>query len=348
MNSSTQSTVLSTQSRAFSSTTLAHNNQTKPVILSRRRRTSDGNWSCPRLQSDHLQFLRRCGLATLLLASIFLARPAHATGRAECHAFESQVMHQQVPYCVLLRPSYDAEKEMTRRYPVLYFLHGLGGNEQMFLDSGAWNLTEDLWEQHSMGEYLIVTPAGDTSFYINSHDGRRRYEDFFVQEFLPFIEHHYRIRAGRASRGIGGISMGGYGALHLAFRHPELFASVSAHSAALVERLPAVSSAGFERNPLSRIFGGVFGSPPDRVFWEHNSPLTLAHSAHLAGLRIYFDCGSEDDYGFESGAAALHKILAARGIPHEFHLYPGSHSWSYFAEHLPASLEFHARYLGLR
>src|SRR5947207_1756320 len=245
MNSSTQSTVLSTQTRAFSSTPLAHNNQTKPVILSRRRRTSDGNWSCPRLQSDHLQFLRRCGLATLLLASIFLARPAHATGRAECHAFESQVMHQQVPYCVLLPPSYDAEKEMTRRYP-------------------------------------------------------------------------------------------------------ELFASVSAHSAALVERLPAVSSAGFERNPLSRIFGGVFGSPPDRVFWEHNSPLTLAHSAHLAGLRIYFDCGSEDDYGFESGAAALHKILAARGIPHEFHLYPGSHSWSYFAEHLPASLEFHARYLGLR
>src|SRR5205814_9206599 len=109
MNSSTQSTVLSTQSRAFSSTTLAHNNQTKPVILSRRRRTSDGNWSCPRLQSDHPQFLRRCGLATLLPASIFLARPAHATGPAVCHAFESQGMHQEVPHCGLLRPSYEAE-----------------------------------------------------------------------------------------------------------------------------------------------------------------------------------------------------------------------------------------------
>ncbi|HLQ50680.1 MAG TPA: alpha/beta hydrolase-fold protein, partial [Terriglobales bacterium] len=122
------------------------------------------------------------GFFAVLLVCLFVSDPAHATGRAECHAFKSPAMHQQVPYCVLLPPSYDAEKEKTRRYPVLYFLHGLGGNEQMFLDSGAWNLTEDLWEQHSMGEYLIVTPAGDTSFYINSHDGGRPYEDFFVQE----------------------------------------------------------------------------------------------------------------------------------------------------------------------
>ena len=287
------------------------------------------------------EFLRRAGLAAAFLLCLLISLSAHATGRAECHAIESQAMHQQVPYCVLLPPGYDTEK--TRRYPVLYFLHGLGGNEQMFLDSGAWNLTEDLWEQRKMGEYIIVTPAGDTSFYINSHDGRRRYEDFFVQEFLPYIEHHYRIRAGRASRGIGGISMGGYGALHLAFRHPELFGSVSAHSAALIEKLPAVSGASLPQNSLARILGGVFGSPVDRVFWERNDPLTLARTSHLAGLHIYFDCGSEDDYGFEAGAGALHKLLAARGIAHEFHLYPGGHDWSYFAEHLPASLEFHSR-----
>jgi enterochelin esterase-like enzyme len=61
-------------------------------------------------------------------------------------------------------------------------------------------------------------------------------------------------------------------------------------------------------------------------------------------LKIYFDCGSEDDYGFDSGAEALDKLLTARRISHEFHLYPGGHNWSYFAEHLPALLkfEFHA------
>jgi S-formylglutathione hydrolase FrmB len=250
-------------------------------------------------------------------------------------------MQQQVPYCVLVPPSYDDSK--TKRYPVLYFLHGLGGNEQMLVDSGGWNLVEDLWDQHKIGEYLIVAPAGDTSFYINSQDGRRRYEDFFVQEFMPFIEHRYRVRATRAARGIAGISMGGYGALHIAFCHPELFTSVSAHSAALIERLPEVSSATFRQSPLSHILGRVFGSPPENAFWQQNSPLTLARTAHLAGLHIYFDCGDQDDYGFEAGALALHKILTARGIAHEYHLYPGGHSWSYFAEHMPASLEFHAK-----
>lgn len=253
-------------------------------------------------------------------------------------------MHQQVPYCIFLPPSYEQEK--TRRYPVLYFLHGLGSNEQMLLDSGAWNLTEDMWEQGKMNDYLIVTPAGETSFFINSHDGRHRYEDFFVQEFIPYIEHHYRIRTERSARGISGISMGGYGALHMAFAHPELFGSVSAHSAALIEKLPAVSAAGVQHNVVLRVLGRVFGSPPDAIFWERNSPLTLAHSRRLTGLHIYFDCGSEDEYGFESGAEALHKVLTARGIPHEFHIYPGGHDWAYFAEHLPASFQFHSKAFG--
>ena len=289
----------------------------------------------------------RFHVSSSLLLLVGLLRPdlAHATGHAECHTLPSRVMHGEVPYCVLLPPSYDKDK--TRRYPVLYFLHGLGGNEQMFVDSGAWNLTEDMWEQRKLGEYVIVTPAGDTSFYINSHDGRHPYEDFLVEEFLPSVERHYRIKAGRASRGIAGISMGGYGALHMAFRHPELFSSVSAHSAALIEKMPTLTAASMQQSFLSRILGGVFGSPVDRVFWQRNDPLTLARSAHLAGLHIYFDCGKNDDYGFDAGASALDKALTARGIPHEFHLYPGEHSWSYFAEHLPASLEFHAKAFGV-
>ncbi len=284
-------------------------------------------------------------IALLCFGGIALARPTQATGRAECFSMRSRILGRAVAYCALLPPSYNAKK--TRRFPVLYFLHGLGDNEQMLLRSGGLNLVEDLWERRQLGEYLIVTPQGDASFYINSRDGRVRYEDFFVGEFLPFIEQRYRTRAGRSNRGIAGISMGGYGALHLAFRHPELFRSVSAHSAALIETLPAVNIADPRQTAQLRILGAVFGSPPDRAFWERNSPFTLARDGHIAGLKIYFDCGAEDDYGFNAGTQALHNLLESRMIAHEFHIYPGGHNWPYFVEHLPASLQFHSRAFGL-
>ena len=132
--------------------------------------------------------------------------------------------------------------------------------------------------------------------------------------------------------------MGGYGALHLAFRHPELFSSVSAQSAALVDRLPNV----FVNVPSSERTRalGAFGDPPDAAYWEKNSPIALARTANLAGLKIYFDCGDQDDYGFEAGARALDKVLTSRHILHEFHVYPGRHDAAYFAAHIPASFEF--------
>ena len=278
-------------------------------------------------------------MATLLLASLAPPRPVPPTGRADCLSFPSKILGHPVGYCVLLPPSYETEK--THRYPVLYLLHGLGDNEQMLVRSGGFNLVEDLWDGHQLGEFLIVTPAADASFYVNSRDGHQRYEDFFLQEFLPLFEKRYRTRPERASRGIAGISMGGYGALHLAFRHPRIFGSVGALSAALIEKLPVINSVDSPQLARVQILGGVFGSPVDPAFWKQNDPLTIVRTADLAGLHIYFDCGSEDDYGFDAGAQALDKLLQSRHIPHEFHLYPGGHNWTYFAEHLPALLQFH-------
>jgi S-formylglutathione hydrolase FrmB len=284
----------------------------------------------------------------VLFLSVIYAAPARAaanTGRAECLSIRSAILGAQIPYCVLLPPSYDHED--TRRYPILYFLHGLGDNEQMFVRSGGWSMTEDLWEKGKMGEYLVVTPEGDASFYINSHDGRRRYQDFFINEFMPYIERRYRVRAERTSRGIAGISMGGYGALRFAFLHPELFGSVSAQSPALIETMPAFTLRDAQSTVRLRMLGEVFGSPPDQAFWDRNSPLTLAKTQDFKGVKIYIDCGSEDDYGFNVGAEALHKILVARKIPNEFHIYPGGHNWVYFAEHLPDVMLFHAHAFGL-
>jgi enterochelin esterase-like enzyme len=282
----------------------------------------------------------------LLLSFAFPAFSAQSMGRVECRAEASKILAREVRYCVLLPSSYGTAQ--TRRYPILYFLHGIGGSEQTLIDLGVWNLVENLREQGRVGEFLIAAPDGDASFFINSQDGNERYEDFFIREFMPTIERRYRVVADREHRGLSGMSMGGYGALHFAFRHPELFGSVSVHSAALVERLPSVSSAVGGRSVTSRIFGRVFGSPLNREFWNRNNPLTMAHQAlGLKQLKIRFDCGSQDDYGFDTGAKRLDEILKSRGIPHEFHLYPGRHDWTYFAAHLPESFEFESRALGL-
>jgi len=289
------------------------------------------------------------GLAALLLipalASVSIGAPARAAGRAECRSLQSKILARPVAYCVLLPPSYDAEK--ARRYPALYFLHGLGENEQALLNSGGWNLIQDLWDQKKIGEFVVAAPDGQRTFYINSGDGRVRYEDFFVHEFLPAIEGRYRIRAIRRARGITGVSMGGYGALRLALRYPALFGAVSAHSAALIEKLPRAVMDAPEANTLARMLGGTFGTPFDSAVWDRNSPFTLVkNGVRPAGMKIYFDCGTEDDFGFYKGAQAFHELLVSRGIAHEFHLYPGRHDWNYFAQHFPASLELHSRVFG--
>jgi S-formylglutathione hydrolase FrmB len=294
----------------------------------------------PVVATNHSSLATRLLYLVCLLNLLYLPC-ARATARVECNSIPSKILAHPVNYCVILPASYDREK--TRRYPILYFLHGLGDNDQMFIHTGGFNLVEDLWERKQLGEFLIATPDAGATFYINSHDGKTRYEDFLVQEFLPGIEARYRVKTGRANRAVSGVSMGGYGALHLAFRHPQLFSSVSAHSAAVIEKLPAFAAPTQAGTMRARILGGMFGSPPDPVFWERNSPLSLARTANLAGLKIYFDCGDHDDFGFEAGNRALDRTLVDRRIPHEAHIYPGRHDWQYFAEHIPASLQFHSR-----
>jgi S-formylglutathione hydrolase FrmB len=284
---------------------------------------------------------RRCVELFLLICILYMPRPAlAATGRVECNSIPSKILSRSVPYCIVLPPSFDADK--ARSFPVLYFLHGLGDNEQFFVHSGAWNLVEDMRDKGQLKDFLIATPNARSTFYINARDGKERYEDFLLQEFFPYVEKHYRVAAGRANRAISGISMGGYGALYLAFRHPQLFSSVSAHSGALIEKLPNFLAGALPDSPRARVLGNAFGNPPDPVFWQAHNPLVIARTANLAHLNIYFDCGDQDDFGFEAGAIALDKVLTSRQIPHEFHIYPGRHDAAYFAEHLPASLEFHS------
>jgi S-formylglutathione hydrolase FrmB len=273
------------------------------------------------------------------------AQPAHAAGRAECSTIKSRVLGHPVRYCALLPDNYDADK--TRRYPVLYYLHGLGENQASLVNSGGWNIVENLRETHKIGDFLIVTPDGDRTFYINSRDGKVRYEDFFIREFIPAIEAKYRAERSRASRGISGASMGGYGALRFAFKYPEMFSSVSVHAAALYQKLPQRIIAAANQHAEDIDMGGVFGAPIDQRFWTRNTPFTLAklNAARLKQLKIYFDCGDQDDYGFDQGARQLDALLTSLGVSHEFHIYPGRHDWMFIAQHFPESLQFQSRAL---
>jgi S-formylglutathione hydrolase FrmB len=285
----------------------------------------------------------------LLWASLlFLAVSLCAQSRIDCNALNSQILKQVVHYCVYLPSGYDAgaAQNPARRYPVLYFLHGLGDNEQTLFNSGGWTLFDDLRNQHKMSDFLIVAPEGRRSFYINSADGSVLYSDFFLREFMPHIEKAYRIRPGRSGRAISGISMGGYGALRFAFAHPELFSAVSAQSAALITESPQeLDAASRSGAPLTGVLAAVFGKPIAVAHWNENSPFVLAqkNAVALRKMAIYFNCGQDDNYGFEKGAAKLHAELQKENVSHEYHAYAGDHSLGYFLAHFEEVMEFHSK-----
>jgi S-formylglutathione hydrolase FrmB len=261
------------------------------------------------------------------------AIPAMAAGRLECGSVKSKYMPAPVGYCALLPPSYDAQP--ARKFPVLYFLHGLGGDQSFLVTSGAWNIIEDAQERKRIAEFVLITPQANSTFYVNSRDGKVRYEDFFMRDFIPRMEKHFHLLGTRNARAVAGVSMGGYGALRFAFKYPQMFVVVAAHMPTLLEQLPHGSSdAG-----LAPFLGTAFGRPLDEAYWKANTPFVFARTENLRGLKIYVDCGDRDDFGFDAGTAALGKLLTARHVAHEFHIYPGRHDWEFVAQHLEESLK---------
>jgi S-formylglutathione hydrolase FrmB len=253
----------------------------------------------------------------------------------------STILGRAVDYCVALPPGYETG---TARYPVLYFLHGLFENEKSWSEHSGQRIWEDLMSQGTIGKFIVALPDGGKTFYVNSFDGRVRYEDFIMQELIPAIDQKYRTLANRQARGVSGTSMGGFGALHLAMQHPDAFGSASAHSAALIAKFPNPLPTEGRWGFYARVLQEPFGAPLNEAYFDANNPLTLAeHPERFSQLKLYFDCGDQDRYGFDEGAKLLDQILTAKGFPHEFALRPGNHGWSYLGQYLHYSLEFHWR-----
>ncbi len=258
--------------------------------------------------------------------------------RVQYKTFSSEILAREIPYGLYLPPSYE---ENDQDYPVVFFLHGANENEKRWSTRGRTDLMLDqMIADGEIGEFIVAIPFGENSFYTNSVSGER-WEDMVTEEFMPMIEADHRALGTRAGRAISGVSMGGYGALKLAMKNPGLFGSVSAHSAMLLDDLESTMIRPDLRQLYLALFDEIFGVSESMASWNANNPLGIAREVALDGMKIYFDCGTEDQYGFFTGAEQLHDILDSRSIDHEFYLYPGRHGWDYAREHTAASLKFH-------
>ena len=252
------------------------------------------------------------------------------TSRVEYGSLSSSALGRELKFAVQFPPSY--ETDAKRRYPVLYFLHGMFGNEREFERRGVAAAISKMRDEGKIGDFVIVAPAGENSFYLNAKNGAQ-YEDAIIKDLIPHIEKTYRVMNKPADRAIQGISMGGWGAMLLAFKHPEMFSSVTTHSAALFAELPHPTGSDRRSQFMMQLIGKIFGDPPDEEFFKSVNPMFVAEANAAAikksGIKIYFDCGEQDRYGFQESNKAFDEKLTKLGLAHEFHLFPGNHGWEY-------------------
>ena len=274
----------------------------------------------------------------VLIVSMFFASwlSAQTGGKVSDNlSMTSQILKSERKYAIYLPADYETS---GRSYPVLYLLHGSGDDQSGWVQFGeVKHLADKAIREGKSTDMIIVMPDGNTGQrgYFNSPKGDWNYEDFFFQEFLPFIEKTYRIRAEKRYRAIAGLSMGGGGTLMYALHHPDLFSSACPLSASTGPISLEEASTRWEKQ-----YPGI--SKDDLTkFYSRHSALELVKSMpddQKKAVRWYIDCG-DDDFLFE-GNSMLHIAMRKKEIPHEFRIREGAHNWTYWREALPNVLEF--------
>jgi len=216
-------------------------------------------------------------------------------------------------------------------YAVMYLLHGLSD------DHTIWCRRTSI-ERYVEGLPLIVVmPDGGRGFYTNAVRGFA-YERAIVEDLIPLIDRTFPTRAERSGRCIGGLSMGGYGALRLAFRRPDLFCSAVSHSGAVYFGHRPVPADDYRADEFGRILGDApTGGRNDLHFLVEKAPKN-----DLPALRL--DCGLDDFLLADN--RLFHEHLARLGVAHEYEEFPGAHEWGYWDVHVQEAIRFHMRSLG--
>ena len=255
--------------------------------------------------------------------------------------FQSKLMNKEVKYTIYLPPDYGTS---SRRYPVVYLLHGYTDDDTGWLQFGeAPYIADEAIANREIPPMIIVMPDGGVTWYINDKSGENPYADMFVDEFIPFIDKTYRTRPAKEFRGISGLSMGGYGSLHMAMRNPDLFTACSAFSSGVMTDMEIEK---MDDDRYEKMFGILYGSGlkgKDRLtdLYKSFNPLDLLESQDIEKLKSvgwYLDCG-DDDFLYR-GNSALHVKMRDLAIPHEYRVRDGAHSWQYWRTGLKDGLKF--------
>jgi S-formylglutathione hydrolase len=254
--------------------------------------------------------------------------------RLERFSLESQRVPSPVEVAVLTPAS-----QAGGPLPLLLLLHGGGGSAD-----NLERLQPDLehaWSRGELAPCIVATPSCQRSFYLDTFDGSESWETFLLEELIPALRGRCPVETNREGTLLSGISMGGMGALRLAFKYPERFAAV-----AVLE--PGIEPAlAFAEIPLrDRLYRELdymqtrYGKPIDEPHWQANNPANIARTNAAAiadsGLTIYFECGDADSLFLHHGAEFLHRVLWDAGISHEYRLLRG-------ADHLGSSLVWRTR-----
>lgn len=261
------------------------------------------------------------------------ALPALA-GDIVTRVFDSPVLGRKWAYEVYVPTGYERSE---LRYPVLYLLHGNGGNRRDWVDHGNLQRTVDgLIASGQMPPAVIVMPDAGVTWYV---DRKERMETAVMRDLIPEVEKNLRVLTSREARLIGGLSMGGYGALRFALKYPERFAAAALLSPAIYDPLPPPKS--------SARSVGTFGAPAfDEQVWRSLNYPTLwpEYLAKQLPVPMYINSGDDDEFMIEAEATRLYSLLRASGQPAELRIVDGKHAWPVWAGTIGDALKYIFRY----
>jgi S-formylglutathione hydrolase FrmB len=261
----------------------------------------------------------------LSLSFCFLVFTAYAA-KVDTVLTTSESMKKTIKAVVITPRVYNGEKAL----PVVYLLHGYSGNYTDWVTKVP--AIKELADNY---QYIIVCPDGGfSSWYLDSPiDPQFKYETYIVKELIPFIDQKYKTVRSRNGRAITGLSMGGHGALYLAFRHQDLFGAAGSMSG-------GVDIRPFPANwDLSKRLGALSEHPES---WEEHTVTNLLHLLMPDKLAIIIDCGTADF--FYTVNEQLHKKMMDRNIEHDYITRPGAHNWEYWSNSITYQLLFMHRF----
>jgi len=243
----------------------------------------------------------------------------------------------EASYYIYLPKAHDHAESKNREFPWVLWCPGFGGPGDFQSRGGAATLdrlrAEDVIPELALVVFRPPGRRGRTT-YMNGEAGGD-IEDLLIKDLIAHVEGRYRLSSARTHRAIMGVSAGGFGAMKIALRHPDLFGAVATHSAAILPADPT-ELGGYTENIVIRALRGdlakLLGNPIDPEKWAEQMPMGLVTRrtpAALRGLQIYFDAGTDDRYGFFTPNQQLAKLMQAEG--HQFVFHPveeGGHAWS--------------------